>query len=328
MNSVAGLSEAKHRELFSGTAASKGTSPAIAEKDFWVSWVLLRLFTHPELSKKILFKGGTSLSKAFHLIERFSEDIDLVLDWRLLTNEDPKKERSKKQQNLFNETLRQKGQEYVQTKILPWVEDAVGKTCRTALDDKDRRVIHVYYPGVFEDQYLRADIRLELGPFSDWVPHGEYLISPYAAEVFPHLFSVPQCRVVTIKAERTFWEKAVILHQESFRTDTQPMPLRYSRHYYDLAMMCRSKIKDEALRDLHLLEQVVEFNDRFFPRVWAHYELAKPGTMQLMPPAHFEKSLRSDYGDMRHMIFGSYPEFDEILNTLQALEREINSLQR
>lgn len=327
MNSVAGLSEAKRRELFSGTAASKGTSPAVAEKDFWVSWVLLRLFTYPELSKKILFKGGTSLSKAFHLIERFSEDIDLVLDWRLLTKDDPKKERSKKQQNIFNENLRNSAGEYVQGKIMPWVKEAVGDVCRIESDEEDKRVIHIHYPGVFEDQYLRADIRLEIGPFSEWVPHAEYLISPYAAEAFPSVFSIPQCRVVAIKAERTFWEKTVILHKEAFRTEKQPMPIRYSRHYYDLAMMARSKVKDEALNDLKLLEHVVEFNDRFFPRVWAHYELAKPGRMKLMPPVHFEKSLRSDYGDMRHMIFGSYPEFDEILKIIKNLEDEINALQ-
>jgi len=77
MNSVAALSEDKRRELFAGTAAQKGMTAAIAEKDFWVCWVLLRLFEHPQLSGKLLFKGGTSLSKVFNLIERFSEDIDL-----------------------------------------------------------------------------------------------------------------------------------------------------------------------------------------------------------------------------------------------------------
>ena len=327
MNSVAGLSEDKHRELFSGTADHKGISSAIAEKDFWVSWVLMRLFEHPELSQKILFKGGTSLSKAFHLIERFSEDIDLVLDWRLLTKDNPKKDRSRKQQNIFNENLRKSAGEYVQDKIMAWVKESVGDVCRVESDEEDKRVIHIRYPGVFEDQYLRADIRLEIGPFSEWVPRAEYFISPYAAEAFPSIFSITQCRVVAIKAERTFWEKAVILHKEAFRTEKQPMPIRYSRHYYDLAMMANSNVKADALNDLKLLEQVVKFNDRFFPRVWAHYELVKPGTIRLMPPVHFEKSLRSDYHDMRHMVFGNYPEFDKILKIIKNLEDEINALQ-
>jgi len=327
VNSVAGLSETKHRELFSGTADRKGISSAIAEKDFWVSWVLMRLFEHPELSKKVLFKGGTSLSKAFHLIERFSEDIDLVLDWRLLTKDDPKKERSKKQQNIFNKNLRKSAEEYIHGKIMSWVKEAVGDICRVEVDKEDMRVLHIHYPGVFEDQYLRADIHLEIGPFSEWVPCAEYFISPYAAEAFPSVFSTSQCRVVAIKAERTFWEKAVILHKEAFRAEKQPVPIRYSRHYYDLAMMARSNVKADALNDFKLLEQVVEFNERFFPRVWAHYELAKPGTMRLIPPVHFEQFLRSDYGDMKHMIFGNYPEFDEILNTIKILEDAINALQ-
>lgn len=326
MNSVAGLSEDKRRELFSGTASRKGMTSAIVEKDFWVCWVLLRLFDHPALSSKILFKGGTSLSKVFNLIERFSEDIDLVLDWRLLTKDDPKKKRSKKQQNVFNENLRKLAEEYIQGKVMAWVMEAVGDICRIDVDKEDKRVIHIHYPGVFEDQYLRSDIRLEVGPFSDWVPHAEYFIVPYAAEAFPSIFLSPQCRVVAIKAERTFWEKAVILHNEFFRTEKQPAPIRYSRHYYDLAMISRSKVKDEAINDLNLLGQVVEFNDRFFPRVWAHYDLAKPGTMRLMPPAHFEHSLKSDYGAMKNMIFGNYPTFDDILKEIRSLESEINSL--
>ena len=129
MNKVVVLTDDKRKELFFETSAKKGMPPAIVEKDFWVSWVLLRLFEHPELSKKILFKGGTSLSKAFRLIERFSEDIDLVLDWRLLTKDNPKKERSKKQQNIFNENLRKSAEEYVQGKIMLWVKEAVGNIC-------------------------------------------------------------------------------------------------------------------------------------------------------------------------------------------------------
>ena len=325
MNSVAALTEIKRRELFLETAASKGMSPAIVEKDFWVSWVLLRIFEHPELSGKLLFKGGTSLSKVFHLIERFSEDIDLVLDWQLLTKDDPKKDRSKKQQNIFNKNLRELSEKYVQSNVMPWVKEAVGDICRVDIDAEDGRVIHIHYHGVFEDQYLRPDIRLEVGPFSEWVPCAEYLITPYVAEVFPSVFSSPQCRVIALKAERTFWEKVVILHQESFRAESQSASIRYSRHYYDLAMMARSKIKDDAINDQKLMERVINFNERFFPKVWAHYELVKPGTIRLLPSAYFEKSLRSDYADMKRMIFGNYPSFDEILNTIKALENEINS---
>ncbi len=96
MESVVRLSSAERRELFAETAVRKGMTPAIVEKDFWVCWTLGRLFAHPDLSRLLMFKGGTSLSKVFHLIERFSEDIDLILDWRVVVGEDdPLAERSR-----------------------------------------------------------------------------------------------------------------------------------------------------------------------------------------------------------------------------------------
>jgi hypothetical protein len=123
---------------------------------------------------------------------------------------------------------------------MPWVKEAVGDICSVNIDNEDKRVVHIHYPGVFEDQYLRADVRLEIGPFSDWIPHSEFFIVPYAAEAFPAVFTSLRCRVVAIKAERTFWEKALILHKESFHAEDPPAPVRYSRHYYDMAMMIRS----------------------------------------------------------------------------------------
>ncbi|MBF0387605.1 MAG: nucleotidyl transferase AbiEii/AbiGii toxin family protein [Candidatus Omnitrophica bacterium] len=326
MNSVAGHSEDKLRELFSGTAARKGMTSAAVEKDFWVCWVLLRLFEHPALTSQILFKGGTSLSKVFHLVERFSEDIDLILDWRLLTTTKPDADRSRTQQDDFNEKIILKANDYLREDLLPMVKQAVGAYCQAGIDELDSAVIQIRYPGVFKDPYLRSDIRLEIGPLAGWVPYAEYSIVPYAAEVFPHLFSFAQCKVKAIKAERTFWEKATILHREAFRSEKSKPQTHYSRHYYDLARMSRSPVKCEALKDIELLQMVVEFKRRFYPCGWAKYELAKPGSMRLMPPEHVEKVLRDDYEAMRIMVFGEYSSFDDILQELRSLEGEINSL--
>ena len=173
---------------------------------------------------------------------------------------------------------------------------------------------------------LRSEIRLEVGPLAGWIPHAEYFIVPYAAEVFPHLFSSAQCRVKAIKAERTFWEKVTILHREAFRLEKNKPQTRYSRHYYDLARMGRSPVKQEAFRDLDLLKKVVEFKKQFYPSAWARYDLAMPGSMRLAPPVHVEKVLREDYEAMRNMVFGEYPAFDDILKEIRSLEGEINSL--
>jgi predicted nucleotidyltransferase component of viral defense system len=107
MDKIAALPAAQRSELFAETAARRGMTPAIAEKDFWVTWTLGKLFSHPELSRILMFKGGTSLSKVFGLIERFSEDIDLILDWRILTGEDPEAPRSKAKQEKLNKWLKQ-----------------------------------------------------------------------------------------------------------------------------------------------------------------------------------------------------------------------------
>ena len=326
MNDVIKFSDEKRRELFSETGARKGMTSAIAEKDFWVCWVLRQLFTHPKLSSKILFKGGTSLSKVFNLIERFSEDVDLILDWRFVAQENPQEKRSNTKQDKLNHSMIVKAQEYIKLNVLNWVKESLGKVCQAEIDTDDESVINIQYPGVFEDQYLRPEIRLEIGPLAGWIPHGEYVISPYAAEVFPDVFSNALCKVKAIKAERTFWEKVTIIHREAFRREDNVQPSRYSRHYYDLARMCHSSVKREALNSIDLLKRVVAFKQKFYSSAWARYDLAKPGSIKLIPADYVIKILRQDYQSMKNMIFGDYPEFNDILTSIKSLEDEINSL--
>lgn len=121
---------------------------------------------------------------------------------------------------------------------------------------------------------------------------------------------------------------ASILHHEANRPESSLQPLRYSRHYYDLAMMAAAPVKDLALADLALLEDVVEFKQRFYRRPWAQYDEAKPGTFRLMPFDRVMAAVEKDYVQMRNMIFGRFPSFDEIMETLRTLEREINDLHR
>ncbi len=102
MEKVARFHAREHSELSSEMAMLKGTTPAVVEKDFWVTWVHNRLFRQPRLSRLLMFKGSTSLSKVYQLIERFSEDIDLILDWRVLDGEDPLANRSRTKQDQFN----------------------------------------------------------------------------------------------------------------------------------------------------------------------------------------------------------------------------------
>ena len=327
MESVARLSSAERRELFAETAVRKGMTPAIVEKDFWVCWTLGRLFAHPDLSRLLMFKGGTSLSKVFNLIERFSEDIDLILDWRVVVGEDdPLAKRSTTKQEALNKTIDVKAVDYVGGELLVMISGAVDPICRCELAADDLHALNVIYPAAFPDAYLRPEVRLEIGPLAAWMPCDHYRVQPYAAEAFPQVFKQADCAVQAIRAERTFWEKATILHHEANRPESSPQPLRYSRHYYDLAMMAAAPVKDAALADLALLADVVAFKQRFYRRPWAHYDLVKPGTFRLVPAEHVLAAVEKDYVQMRNMIFGRYPDFAEIMETLRALEAEINGL--
>lgn len=327
MERIAAWSEQERSDLFRETGAQRNMSPAIAEKDFWVCWALRRLFASAELAPKIMFKGGTSLSKVFGLIERFSEDIDLILDWEQLPSKEPYAERSKTKQDGFNKQIVEESREYIAQRLLPEVRVILGDLCTISLSEDEPDVIHVIYPASFSDEYLRSEIRLEIGPLAQWTPNDSYDIQPYAAEEFPALFSDPRCRVQAVRAERTFWEKATILHQEAHSSEDRPVPLRCSRHYYDLARMAiMAEVKVAALDDTGLLTAVAQFKTKFYPQNWARYDLAKPGTLKLIPSEHVLAELRRDYAAMQIMIYGEILPFDDIMEILGKLEKEINAL--
>jgi hypothetical protein len=132
---------------------------------------------------------------------------------------------------------------------------------------------------------------------------------------------------MAIKAERTFWEKATILHAEAFRPASKTLPLRYARHYYDLAMMVAdNSVKQAAFDNKDLLFSVAAFKTKFYPSSWANYDLAKPGTFRLLPAEDNLNNLAHDYTQMKVMFFGDILPFEDIIKSLQQLEDEINAL--
>lgn len=182
----------------------------------------------------------------------------------------------------------------------------------------------IQYPRAFSLAAIHPQIRLEIGPLAAWAPNEEKKIRPYAAEHFAKLFTQPDTMVRTITAERTFWEKATILHQKAHRGPERPLPPRYSRHYYDVYRLSRRPAGNQALAKTELLREVVQFKMRFYRSPWAAYEAAKPGSLRLLPPPHHLDELQRDYRAMREMPFGTVPEFDEIIGGLAVLEKSIN----
>lgn len=331
MDNVAKLSAKERKELFGETAARRGFHEAIAEKDFWVCWVLMKLFSDAHLSKHLIFKGGTSLSKVHGLIDRFSEDIDLILDWGLLGygpgGKDPwQKIQSNSKLDQFNAEFNSEAATYIKQTLCPHVQTILASTqdVQVRIAANDPQTIEVIYPATSSLAAIRPEVRLEIGPLASWVPSAEFSIQPYAAEEFPDQFQQPACTVNALKAERTFWEKATILHQQAHRTS--PLPSGYSRHYYDLHHLANSPIGALALKDLKLLQNVVEFKERFYRSAWARYDLAKPGAFKLIPPEPVEKQLIEDYRKMQPMFFKTPPEWVVIIERLAKLQDEINSL--
>ncbi len=331
MKNVANLGGAGREELFLVTAREKALPEAVIEKDFWVCWTLDYLFHDSPWKEHLAFKGGTSLSKCFDLIHRFSEDIDLILDWRLVGcgKDEPWAERSKNQQDKFNKAVNARTEVFLAEEFVPRLEadfrSLLNDSFQISNDPADPQTVCFAYPRLFSEGSILPIIRLEVGALAAWTPTQETTIMSFAAEQHPQVFRQPDTSLRTVSPERTFWEKVTILHKEAFRTSGR-IPARYSRHYYDLWCMAQSPVKDAAFQDLDLLRQVVAFKDRFYPAGSAHYELARPGTMRLMPPEECLPALKADYEHMKNMIFGETPEFAEILTAIGSLEDEIHSL--
>lgn len=327
---IAQKSSIEKQLLFQNTAAKKGVSSTIIEKDFWVCLTLDYLFHRCKWKDSFAFKGGTSLSKAYGLIERFSEDIDIILDWRTIgyPTKEPWIERSKRKQSQFNQEANEKVMMFLKESFVPefkrGISEVLGMEANVSIDPDDPQIVNFKYPREFTEPALLHSIRLEIGALAAWTPTQITSITPYAAEEYGRIFSKPNTEILTTTAARTFWEKVTILHQEAFRPEGSPVPNRYSRHYYDLYCIAKTNVKQESISQPNLLQRVVEFKQKFYPRAWARYELAKPGTLQLLPPKHNQKALLADYSLMKNMIFGEYPSYETILDTIATLENEIN----
>lgn len=331
MDKVAKLSRSEREELFLATAYDMKLPEAMAEKDFWVCWTLEYLFHKSLWANQMAFKGGTSLSKCFGLIERFSEDIDLILDWRVLgyTVSYPWAERSKTSQDRLNKEMDSKTGDFLRDVFLPRLKvefsELLSDQFELYISDDEPQTVCFSYPRIFDNHAIVSVVRMEIGALAAWTPTKITTITSYAAQKYPQTFQTPSTSVLTVMAERTFWEKVTILHKEAFRTNGK-FPSRYSRHYYDLYCMDKSNIKVQAYADLELLNRVVTFKSRFYPTNAARYDLAKPGAMKLMPPEDCISILVEDYEHMKNMIFGEKPSFEEILDTLRKMESEINEL--
>ena len=167
---------------------------------------------------------------------------------------------------------------------------------------------------------------MEFGSLTDQQPVGRHPIRPWVAEVLPDAFADWRCEVVALELERTFWEKATILHTEYHRPAEKPTPDRFSRHYADTAALAEHPAASKAVDLDDLRTRVVGWKSQFFGSSWANYDHAKPGTFRLVPPPERLPALQRDYQAMRDMYLSEPAGFDDILATLADLEARINGV--
>ena len=225
MRDVAKLNEKDRKALFHNTAAKMGMTDAIIEKDFWVCYMLDYLFHRCAWKAHIAFKGGTSLSKSYGLIERFSEDIDLILDWRVLGYGiyEPWEERSNTQQDAFNKEAGAKTEAFLRNEFMPTITADLQKELPSPvqcyIEEDDPQTVVFAYDRSFDDFSILPVIRLEIGALAAWTPAALKPITPYAALHYARLFKEPTTDILTVLPERTFWEKVTILHREAYRPE-------------------------------------------------------------------------------------------------------------
>jgi hypothetical protein len=331
MNRFAFAPTDERARILAEAALNRGLNAAIIEKDFWICWLLDYLFSKSPVQNQIVFKGGTSLSKGYDLIRRMSEDIDIVIDWRLLGYDvdEPWQKRSNKKQKAFIAEIRARAASFLASTLLPQMKsdfaDYGFDASAVRIDSSDLQTILFTYPQAFSDDALLQEVRIEVGAMSAWTPTRKLKISSYVQQEFPSNIKSHPIQVVAVLPERTFWEKTTILHKEAHRLEGS-VPPRYSRHYYDVYELSRSTVLEEAFKNTALLEKVVAFNKHFYRSAFAHYELAKPGSFKLLPPGDSLALLEQDYAKMRPLIYGDYPTFEIIIASLAELEDKINAL--
>lgn len=328
--------------MFEVAADQVGTSSSYIEKDFWVCLVLEALFNHlVDGHPKLIFKGGTSLSKSFGLINRFSEDVDIVVyrdQLGFVGENDPisVKDISNRKRATMFEHIKVACSDYIlgqlRRDLTQWLDNTTDG-CRVFADEEDSsgQTLLVDYPSLFSNEsgYVVPRIKIEAGARSALEPSLVCSVDPYISHLLPTM-NLKINYITTIAPERTYWDKLLILHglHCGYR-DQQRLPTkndRISRHFYDAAMITDTEIGRMALSNRQMLDAVREHNLVAFRQAWKRFEEAVPGTIRLVPQPELRAVLEQDYDAMQIMLFGEAPDFDWIVERIQEAEDVANRL--
>jgi len=332
--------ERKERSQAFRIASEKLGYPAyVIEKDFWVTYILDTLFNRINHKHRILFKGGTSLSKCYKLIDRFSEDIDLSLHMADLGFEGDKaphivaEKESKSAAKRSVENLKVAGEVFLENTILVLLKDKIiedlgsVKNWSLLLDNANAENLLFHYPKSLEDdeygnKYVKPVVLIETGTKSEHVPSEVIEVNSLLEDAIAEIHSKVVVKVLSPK--RTFWEKVTLLHAENNINRVERVKERLSRHLYDIVMLSRSPVGVEAINDTALLDTVAKHKSFYYRSNAAKYDEAKVGILKIVPKGEILEAFRVDYEKMKSMFAGEVVKFDVIIEELQILENEIN----
>lgn len=324
------LPAATRRNIFIETARKIGLPDAAAEKDWWVVQTLHILFGS-SIGNATVFKGGTSLSKGWKLLDRFSEDIDLALDRRFLGFD---QELSGAQVR----KLRRKSVAFIRDELFPEIQLAFQTNGFEALTiqlgelknpDQDPLTIEVYYPSLTDPvTYLPPRVLIEIGSRSLIEPFSAVEISSFVNEQFAgNAFTADLISVPTVNPERTFLEKIFLLH-ETFQQPVEKVKVeRKSRHLYDLERLMDTNHAAKALAEPMLYEHIVAHRQTVTPIRGIDYALHRPASIAFLPPEDQLSAWEADYKEMQQsMFYNESVSFDRLMKRLQELQHRINQL--
>lgn len=330
----------EQRAALNHVAIQKGLPLIVVEKDLWVTIILHVLFGKNG-SVGMLFKGGTSLSKGFNLISRFSEDIDVTYSietlkkyygefenpWDYFDTIDTSKKWSNKKLERELSNLKDIGQRYTDEILLKIVEDEIKNIVNLPFEivSQGEMTLYIHYPKLLDDSeyggsYVKPMIKIEAGVRSARVPTVKRNIDSFFEQV---LEKSDPINVEILRPDRTFWEKATILHAENSRNEPSRIKKRnhMSRHIYDLVKLYNCEYGEMALNDLNLLADVVKHKSTFYKDNKADYNNATPTKIKIVPTNKLHDSFKKDYEDMtKSMIIGNPPTYEELINYLKNIQ--------
>lgn len=314
-----------------------GVGQVAIEKDWWVTVTLKALF-QTECADHLLFKGGTSLSKGWHLIERFSEDIDLAISHHFFGIEKSNKSQRDKLRKLsrayihntlsakLDEQLKAMGISGYHLENVTMAQRKDGTS--VPIDgDKDPTVILVHYDSMIEHpiDYIPSQVKIEISCLSMDEPVETRQIGSLIRESFPEDDSDAVCNIKTVVPTRTFLEKIFLLAEEFQKNN--PRSLRMSRHMYDLDRLMDTDYGRAALADRSLYEAIIEHRQAYYALKYVDYAKLQPSVISILPPAKVIDEWRKDYANMqRYFIYGQSLPFDDLLHRMQELQDRLRSI--